>query len=130
MLGRPPSLTLFPDATFFRSPARPRARGPPVWTRKGPARPRRENAPAPIGRRRSDGTSSARNPAKLSDVTSPHATSSPSPFSTSVRSRPVALTRSPKNDAPRSSRTPSTAPAGRDNAPSAVSGGPDKDRHL
>src|SRR3989442_13570866 len=35
-----------------------------------------------------------RSPAKLSDDTSPQATSSPRPFSTSVRSNPVALTRS------------------------------------
>src|SRR2546425_2560010 len=52
--------------------------------------------------------SNARSPAKLSDVTIPHATSSPSPFSTSVRSSPVAFTRSPKNDAPRWSSTSRT----------------------
>src|SRR5437879_3003331 len=61
-----------------------------------------------MGRRRSDGISSARSPAKLSDVTKPHATSSPSPFSTSLRNRPVALTRSPKNDAPRPSSVDDT----------------------
>src|SRR5438094_904273 len=39
-----------------------------------------------MGRRRSDGTSSDRSPAKLSDVTTPHATNSANPSSTSVRS--------------------------------------------
>src|SRR2546422_2302786 len=84
-----------------------RAQRPAVSTPNGAIRPRRRNPP--IGRRRSDGTSSARSPAKLSDVTSPQATSSPNPFSTSVRSSPVAFTRSPKNEAPRSSRTSRTA---------------------
>ena len=83
-----------------------------------------------MGRRRSDGTSRARNPAKLSDVTSPHATSSPSPFSTSVRSSPVAFTRSPKNDAPRPSSTSSTARPACDSGSSLGSGSGVRDRQT
>ena len=56
--------------------------------------------PPANGLRRSDGTSSARNPPKLSEVTRPRATSSPSAASDLRRSRPVAATSSSKNDAP------------------------------
>src|SRR5258706_12016494 len=85
-----------------------RAQRPADSTPNGAIRPRRRYPP-PSGRRRSEGTSRARSPAKLSDDTSPHATSSASPFSTSVRNKPVALTRSPKNNAPRDSKAANSA---------------------
>ena len=50
--------------------------------------------------RLSDGTSSARRPAKLSELTSPDATSSASASSTCGRSKPLPSTSSSKNDAP------------------------------
>ena len=57
---------------------------------------RRPRLPA----RRSAGTSKARNPAKLSELTSPVATSSASASSTCGRNSPVPSTSSSKNDAP------------------------------
>ena len=50
--------------------------------------------------RRSAGTSNARNPAKLSELTRPEATSSASASSTCGRNRPVPSTSSSKNEAP------------------------------
>jgi hypothetical protein len=50
--------------------------------------------------RRSAGTSNARNPAKLSELTRPEATSSASASSTCGRNSPVPSTSSSKNEAP------------------------------
>ena len=60
---------------------------------------RRRVCALPVGRR-SDGTSKARRPPKLSEVTRPSATSSASASSTWVRKSPVPSTSSSKNDAP------------------------------
>ena len=68
-----------------RRPA-PSGRHPPCRTRRCGA----GAAPPVSGLRRSDGTSSARRPAKLSEVTRPSATSSASASSTWERSRPRA----------------------------------------
>src|SRR5947199_3151362 len=59
-----------------------------------------------------DGTSTARNPSKLSDVTKPSAASSESASSTCDGSKPVRRTNSVKNNAPptaSASRTPCVA---------------------
>ena len=85
----------------------------PGWRRPGPVRERPAarilhaeqqrrgaGAAAGAGPRRSDGTSSARSPPKLSEVTRPSATSSASASSTWARNRPVPSTSSSKNDAP------------------------------
>src|SRR5437016_4179158 len=60
------------------------------------------------GTRFSCGTSKARIPSKLSDVTQPCPASSPSACSTREGSKPVRLTRSPKNNAPPSANVWST----------------------
>ena len=113
------------DAVALQQRGARRARPPPARPAKPPGRP--DGAPAPSGphppcrstrrggggarRRRpalADGTSSARRPPKLSEVTRPSATSSASASSTWERSRPVPSTSSSKNEAPcaRMSRRP------------------------
>ena len=61
---------------------------------------RRRCAPDASGLRSPRAPASARNPPKLSDVTRPSVTSSPSASSTCVRSRPVPSASSSKNEAP------------------------------
>ena len=72
---------------------------------------RRRRGPPKIGLRSAEGTSSARSPAKLSETTSPRATSSASASSTWVRSKPDPCISSSKKDAPLSRMVPRTAPA-------------------
>ena len=90
----------------FRSARRTIAQRPPLSMAKGSTRPRRF-APA-RGFRWPDGASRPRSPAKLSEVTSPSATSSASATSTSDRNRRAATTSSSKNKAPCARRQSST----------------------
>ncbi len=84
--------------------AAPEARGAPAPSgRRPPCRTERRGAGGArqsTDWRRSDGTSRARRPAKLSEVTRPRATSSASASSSCERSRPLPAAISSKNEAP------------------------------